>query len=121
MDSKYLNHFLEVNEDEINKQISKDELKKQNKALYMLRNNNIAGILVGEKDENGKFFIKVDYVTSPYRDYKLGKYFFNEHTEFFKKNGIDTLVANATEVSHKKYLKKIGFKETKKDIYEKLI
>jgi len=121
IDSKYFNHFLEVNEEEIKKQISKEELKKQNKALYMLRDNNIAGILVGEKKENGKFFIKVDYVTPPYRDYKLGKFFFNEHTEFFKKNGIDTLIATATEDSHRQYLKKIGFNEIKKDIYEKII
>ena len=120
-DSKYFNYFLDVNMEEIEKQISKEELKKQNKALYMLRNNNIAGILLGEKSQNGDFFIKVDYVTAPYRDYKLGKYFFNKHIEYFEKEGIKRLVTIGVEGSHKQYLKKIGFKETTKDLYVKNI
>ena len=120
-DSKYFNYFLKVNIEEIEKQISKDELKTQNKGLYMLRNNNIAGILLGEKNADGIFFIKVDYVTSQYRDYKLGKYFFDEHTEYFKNNGIHKLMTEGTEDSHRQYLKKIGFKETTKDLYIKKI
>ncbi|MCS5420530.1 MULTISPECIES: hypothetical protein [Psychrilyobacter] len=120
-ESEYFNYFLKVNMQEIEKQISKDELKAQNKGLYMLRNNNIAGILLGEKSADGVFFIKVDYVTSPYRDYKLGKYFFDEHTEYFKKNGIHKLMTEGTEDSHRQYLKKVGFKETTKDLYIKKI
>jgi N-acetylglutamate synthase-like GNAT family acetyltransferase len=120
-DSKYFQHFLEVNMNELEKQISKEELKKQNKGLYMLRDNNIAGILLGEKREDGTLFIKVDYVTPPYRDYKLGHYFFNQHTEFFKKSGINKLMTIATEKSHKDYLNKIGFKEIEKDLYIKNI
>jgi len=120
-DSKYFNYFIKVNMQEIEKQISKDELKIQNKGLYMLRNNNIAGILLGEERTDGVFFIKVDYVTPRYRDYKLGKYFFDEHTEYFKNNGIHELMTEGMEDSHRQYLKKVGFKETTKDIYIKKI
>ena len=120
-DSKYFNYFIKVNMQEIEKQISKDELKIQNKGLYMLRNNNIAGILLGEESAEGVFFIKVDYVTPRYRDYKLGKYFFDEHTEYFKNNGIHELMTEGMEDSHRQYLKKVGFKETTKDIYIKKI
>jgi len=120
-DSKYFNHFIETNIKEIEKQISREELKKQNQGLYMLRNHNIAGILLGEKTEEGTFFIRVDYVTTPYRDYKLGKYFFDEHPEFFKNNGINKLVAIGKEQSHRQYLEKIGFKETEENLYIKNI
>ena len=119
--SKYFKHFLNVNMKELEKQISKDRLKSQNKGLYMLRNNNIAGILLGEKNADDVFFIKVDYVIPRYRDYKLGKYFFNEHTKYFKNNGIHKLMAEGIENSHRQYLKKIGFKETTKNIYIKEI
>lgn len=120
-DSEYFNYFLKVNMQEIEKQISKDKLKCQNKGLYMLRDNNIAGILLGEKNEEGIFFIKVDYVIPQYRDYKLGKYFFDEHTEYFKKNGIHKLMTEGKERSHRQYLNKIGFIETAKNLYIKKI
>lgn len=119
--SKYFKHFLNVNMQEIKKQISVEVLAAQNKGLYMLRNNNIAGILLGEKNEDGVFFIKVDYVTPPYRDYKLGKYFFDEHIEYFKKNGINKLMTIGSEDSHRQYLIKVGFKETTKNLYIKKI
>lgn len=119
--SEYFNYFLKMNMHEIEKQITKDKLKTQNKGLYMLRNSNIAGILLGEKNEEGIFFIKVDYVTPQYRDYKLGRYFFEEHTEYFRKKGIHKLVAEAREKSHREYLKRVGFKETTKDLYIKII
>jgi len=120
-DSEYFNYFLKVNMQGIEKQISKNKLKSQNKGLYMLRNNNIAGILLGEKNEEGIFFIKVDYVIPQYRDYKLGKYFFDQHTEYFKKNGINKLMTEGIEDSHRQYLKRIGFIESTKNLYIKKI
>ncbi len=125
--SKYFKHFLSVNEEEIKKQISNEELEKQNSEkneminLYMLRNNNIAGILLGEKIERDTLLIKLDYVIPAYRDYKLGSYFFNENTKYFKDNKINKLVAKANEKSHKKYLEKIGFVKETKNLYVKTI
>ncbi|MCK5779426.1 MAG: YgjV family protein [Psychrilyobacter sp.] len=117
--SPYFKHFIEVNKKDIEKQINEVELQKQNKGLYMLRNNNIAGILLGEKNEEGTFFIKVDFVTSQYRDYKLGNYFYNEHTEYLESNGINKLITIATEQSHKVYLKKVGFREIEENKFMK--
>lgn len=49
-DSEYYRHFLDVKSKEISKQIGMDDLKKDHTALYMLRDNDIAGVLTGEQD-----------------------------------------------------------------------
>ena len=108
-DSDYYRHFLEVNRDEIEKQIPMAELEKPHTALYMLRDNNIAGVLVGEREGEGTLNILLDYVIPRYRDYKLGQFFLRDHTEFFKERGIHTLKAHADDKAHQDYLKKIGF------------
>jgi len=108
-DSEYYRHFLNVNSKEISKQIGMDALKKEHTALYMLRDNDIAGVLIGEQDGKGALDIKLDYVIPRYRDYKLGKYFFTDHPEFFRERGITTLRTTAEDDAHRLYLEKIGF------------
>jgi len=122
-DSEYYRHFLNVNRKEISKQISMDELDKEHTALYMLRDNNIAGILVGEEDGKGVLDIKLDYVIPRYRDYKLGQYYFHDHPEFFRERGITRLRTSADDETHCNYLEKIGFEKESADsnIYTKSI
>ncbi len=109
-DSEFYQHFLKVNFKDIKKQFNPDELSPDYASFYMLRNNNIAGILVGEKTAQGVFDIKLDYVIPQYRDFKLGNYYYQEHPEYFKEKGINTLKASASESSHCLYLEKMGFK-----------
>jgi ribosomal protein S18 acetylase RimI-like enzyme len=122
-DSEYYRHFLDVNSKDISKQIGINELKKEHTALYMLRDNNIAGVLVGEEDDEGALDIKLDYVIPRYRDYKLGQYYFHDHPEFFKERGITTLKTTATDETHRKYLEKVGFEQQRDDsnVYTKSI
>ena len=108
-DSEYYRHFLEVNSREISKQIPMGDLEKEHTALYMLRDNEIAGVLIGEEDGEGALDIKLDYVIPRYRDYKLGNYFFSDHPEFFTERGISTLRTTADDDAHRLYLEKVGF------------
>jgi len=122
-DSDYYRHFLAVNSTEIGKQIPMALLEKEHTALYMLRDNEIAGVLIGEEDGKGALDIKLDYVIPRYRDYKLGKYFFSDHPGFFRERGITTLKATADDETHRNYLEKIGFKQQSDDpgLYTKAI
>mgnify|MGYP001823597593 FL=1 len=122
-DSEYYRHFLNVNSKEISKQIPMAELIKEHTALYMLRDNNIAGVLVGEEDDSGVLDIKLDYVIPRYRDYKLGQYYFHDHPEFFRQRGITSLRTIASDKAHCDYLEKIGFNKesTDSNIYIKSI
>ena len=108
-DSEYFQHFISVNQQDIEKQIALDKLKEADTLFYMLRDNNIAGVLAGVKDSNGVFIIMLDYVIPRYRDFKLGSYYYNTHPEFIKEKGINTLKAIADNDEHCFYLKKMGF------------
>lgn len=109
VDSAYYQHFIATNQAEINKQVSLQELLEVNSSFYMLRDNNIAGILAGYKESDGTFTLFVDYVTPKYRDYKLGAYYYNNYPEFLKEQGIKVLKTHANDKDHRFYLEKMGF------------
>jgi ABC-type multidrug transport system fused ATPase/permease subunit len=122
MDSDLFNHFLSCNREEIEKQISLEALKKGQKALYMLRDNNIAGIMVGDR-KGDELEIKLDYVTPRYQDFKIGEYYFLKHPEVFTDDGIKKLITHASEENHRKYLEKMGFRRVVEDdnTYKKIL
>lgn len=107
--SEFFQHFIEVNQKEIKLQTDLNKLKIANTSFYMLRDNNIAGVLSGIQDTKGVFEITLDYVIPKYRDYKLGNYYFNSHPEIMKAKGINTLTAIANNKEHRLYLEKMGF------------
>jgi hypothetical protein len=122
--SEYFQHFIEINRQEISKQIDIEKLESANTSFYMLRDNNIAGVLAGTKDDNGVFELMLDYVVPKYRDYKLGDYYYNSHPEIIKAKGITTLKAHADTKEHSFYLEKMGFKlesEKQPNIYIKAL
>ncbi|MEL0658920.1 hypothetical protein V6255_07160 [Psychromonas arctica] len=109
IDSEYLRHFIGNNEVEITKQVSLQQLYQANRVFYMLRNDSIAGLLVGDLNEDGCFEIYLDYVVSKYRDYKLGTYYFKTNQHFLQKRGVKVLKAAANHYMHRNYLIKMGF------------
>lgn len=111
-DSEYFAHFITVNEPEITKQTSVEKLKSADQSFYMLRNNNVAGVFAGNNEGDGIFSIVLDFVTPQYRDFKLGKYYFNKYPAFLKEKGINTLQAVANDKDHRVYLDKMGFKQS---------
>ena len=114
-ESEYFEHFITINQDEIKKQAPIKNIKAADQSFYMLRDNNIAGVLAGKNETDGIFTIMLDYVTPRYRDFKLGSYYFNKHPEFFKDKGIHTLRAFANNEEHRIYLKKMGFAPSQRD------
>lgn len=109
IDSEYLRHFINHNELEITEQVSLFQLYQSNRVFYMLRDNNIAGLLVGDLTESGCFNIYLDYVIPKYRDYKLGSYYFKTHQEYLQRRGVKVIKAIAMHDSHRTYLLKMGF------------
>jgi len=109
VDSEYFSHFVESNQTDIEKQIPVEQLKTANTSFYMLRNNSIAGVLVGETDESGCMNILLDFVTPEYRDFKLGHYYYEAHPEVMKARGITSLQAMAANDDHRRYLETVGF------------
>jgi len=116
-DSDYYQHFLSINQQDIEKQISLGQLNSTDASFYMLRDNEIAGVLIGDLNAEGIFTIKLDYVIPRYRDFKLGNYYYQQHPEFFKEKGIKAFSASASDKEHCNYLEKMGFSLTKNNLY----
>jgi N-acetylglutamate synthase-like GNAT family acetyltransferase len=119
-DSAYYNHFMETNREEIRNFFGDYKVKDDDSIYYMLRSNNIAGVLIGNQKQDC-FNISVDFVTPEYRDFKLGEYFFLKNTDQFKKKGIHRFLAKTTLPSHTRYLLKIGFTKISGDLFEKAL
>ncbi len=119
-DSELLEHFYSNNSKELTELFGDNLHEQGQKVFFMLRNNHTAGILVGT-EEKETLKIKVDFVTEEYRDFKLGKYFFEENTEELVKKGYKKVYSKALHEKHKEYLEKIGFRKVDRDLYEKVL
>lgn len=110
-DSEYFAHFLSVNRGEIEKCIALDALRPADVAFYLLRNNNIAGVVAGRNAGDGVLEILLDYVTPKYRDFKLGCFFFEGPQQLLQRAGYTRVVATAgkRDRRHRIYLKRMGF------------
>ena len=118
-DSELLSYFYETNKKELHEYFGKDKFD-GTRAFFMLRDNHTAGILVGNEN-NGDLTIDVDFVTSEYRDFKLGQYFFTENTEELKKRGFKKVLSKPIHEKHREYLEKVGFKKVDKELFEKVL
>jgi hypothetical protein len=68
-----------------------------------------ASVFVGEPLSSTRLRIDLDFAVAEYRDFKIGQYIYEKHTEFFLSHGYNELVAISTTDEHSKYLEKMGF------------
>ena len=108
---EYLKMFLEFYESEIQKFFPSYSFanSRSTHGFFILRNTVPAGVVLGDMKEEGVFEVKLDFATPQYRDFKLGKYIFLDHSDFFHKIGCQTITALSQNNEHDKYLEKMGF------------
>jgi hypothetical protein len=110
-DSDYFKYFINFNRKEIDEQYNTLSETSNYRAYYYLRNNNIAGVMIGRSLDQDSFFIELDYVTEEFRDFKIGKYFLGENRIKMLLKGYNILRTRANSKHHARYLEKIGFKK----------
>ncbi|GLQ75638.1 hypothetical protein [Vibrio penaeicida] len=115
VDSEYFDHFVSTNLAEIEQQTSVESIKKSDTAFYTLRNNSIAGVLVGNMDKDGTLSLVLDFVTPEYRDMKVAQYYYQLHPEVMKQRGVNMLKAIAKTREHEEYLLNVGFSPSKEN------
>jgi N-acetylglutamate synthase-like GNAT family acetyltransferase len=118
IDSAIFRYFLKVNRDDIEKQIDIEKIDSNDEAVYTLRDNNIAGVMIGNRVEDDTLNIKLDYVAPRYRDFKVGEFFFVKNIEIFKDRGINRVLAHARDTEHQVYLERVGFKQLGDSLYD---
>jgi hypothetical protein len=118
--SNYFNSFVKFYHDEIEQFFGKKsfEFNEKTVGFYVLRNMVPASVFVGQPLNDTTLSVQLDFATPEYRDFKIGDYIYNKHSEFFIDHGYTRLQAKANSKQHESYLIKMGF-EKQNDIYVK--
>lgn len=88
-----------------------DEIK-----FVVLRDIVVANIFIATVDGKGNAFVKINYTVPKYRDYKVGRFLFDEGKSFMNRKGIKRIIyTEVKNLQHERFLKVIGFS---KEIFE---
>jgi len=102
-------YFWSVNASEIRRIFGPVGIDERDEAFFYLRNNNTAGILLGELVDETTFRIDVDYVTPPYRDFRIGQHVIAEKHLHTRLPRVTRLVSDPGNEEHQAYLRRLGF------------
>ena len=119
----YLNEFLDYHRSDIQKfspEFNLDKISNAN-CFFVLRNIMPVGIFIYVNINPGEANILLDYAIPDYRDMKNAEYLYYAESKFLRENAIINLRAESSVKEHRKYLKKLGFIESKteKNIFRK--
>jgi hypothetical protein len=114
--SNYTQTFLEYYKEHIKTyQPSYAFAAERNFSLFVLRDMVPAGLVQGNVGEDGILTVDLDFVIPNYRDFKIGKFLFQDKLDFFRSKEIRVIRASPGNSVHNRYLEKTGFKETGAD------
>jgi hypothetical protein len=112
--NEYLVYFVDFYQDDIIKfqpdiplNITENSLN-----IFILRDLVPAGLVSGRITSEGIFTVDIDYVIPRFRDFKTGKFLFQNNIQFFKDEKIKEIRTFAFNRTHIEYLQKIGFSAT---------
>jgi|AntRauTorcE11898_2_1112593.scaffolds.fasta_scaffold00542_10 hypothetical protein len=109
--SKYVQKFLDFYEDDIKQympEFSKEAVK-DDECWLLMRDMKVAGILMGDDQGDQTLEIDLDYILPEYRDFKVGRYLYEQNKDLFLKKNYRCLLAPPGNRKHNKYLKRMGF------------
>ncbi|MBL7702127.1 MAG: YgjV family protein [Ferruginibacter sp.] len=87
------------------KEKQQDEIR-----FVVLRDIVVANLFAAAVNENGDALVKINYTVPKYRDYKVGRFLFEEGKEFLHDKGIKRIVYTQVDnPNHEKFLKVMGF------------
>lgn len=113
--SPYFNYFLDyynINSDKF-ENISKLDINKCEISLYILRNMVPAGVFIASQHDKNTLKVELDFVIPEYRDFKIGRFIFEDSKDYFLKKGYSKFISFTSVDSHINYLKRMGFEEIK--------
>jgi len=122
-DNKYIFRFLEFHNKEIQKFFPNfTYIPEMNTiSFFVLRNMAVAGIFLAHREDDNILKVGLDYVIPEYRDFKNGRYIYMRLRKRFINDGFDKVISQGQSEKYAKYLKKIGFSETKDGMYLRVL
>ena len=118
-DSNYLRKFLSFYQKEIKRFIPEfdGDISPDAAVFFILRNVVPAGLLVVREHEDGRLWIEVDFAIPAYRDFKLGRFVYDHQAKIFNAEQYDRIYCEATQQSHQRYLKRMGFSKLDESLF----
>jgi hypothetical protein len=99
--------------DEGNDRNDSNGIKDAERICFMvLRDLTIANLFVARKAEAGTIIVEINYTVPKFRDYKVGKFVFDEESEYLKAHGVHTIRTRSHLSQHTEFLKRMGFTAT---------
>lgn len=111
VDSPYVRRFVSFYEPDIRQFLPGFALRDDAPplAVFVLRNLVPAGLLLGYPRADGTLEVALDFVIPQYRDFKVGRFLFEEQARFFRQRGIGAVESPRGSAAHERYLRKMGF------------
>lgn len=82
--------------------------------FVVLRDLVIANIFVASLSNDGNAEVKINYTVPKYRDFKIGRFIFEEENKYLKDKGIKYIAYKEVKnKNHERFLKSMGFTEDK--------
>lgn len=84
-------------------------------SFMVLRDLTIANLFVARKAaEEGTIIVEINYTVPKFRDYKVGKFIFDEGSDYLKAHSVHTIRTRSYLSEHTEFLKRMGFTSTVK-------
>lgn len=88
----------------------------QHISFVVLRDAAIANIFIATIDSKGNATVQINYTVPQYRDYKVGRFIFEQEKKYLLSNGVQQVVyTNVTNDNHLQFIKVMGFVQTEID------
>lgn len=112
-DTKYIHSFFDYYKNDILKYFPdfKFALNERGVRFFILRNMVPAGIFAAAEQDKDSLHINLDFVMPEYRDFKIGKFIFEDNKNYFLNRGYDKIFCNAANNEQNVYLKRMGFEK----------
>jgi hypothetical protein len=111
--NEYIEYFIDHNKEDLKKfhQDIKIDFRDAEYSFYILRDIMPVGVFVANPYDEDTLKVELDYVIPSYRDFKAGKYIYDKNKELFLDKGYQKLITFSDNLSHDKYLLKMGFEK----------
>ncbi|MDR4988228.1 MAG: hypothetical protein RG741_05255 [Bacteroidales bacterium] len=119
-DNKYLLRFLDFYQQDIVRFFPgfTYQPERNTHSFFILRNMAVAGLFLGRRENSDILYVALDYVISEYRDFKNGKFIFHRLQDKIIDDGFRKIITRGHTSQHKRYLKKLGFRELENGCFE---
>jgi hypothetical protein len=115
--SPFLKSFIKYYYDDICKffpNFDYDTIK-DSQILVIFRDMVPVGLFASKPINDKEIRILVDYIIPEYRDFKNAEYLYKVEIQKYKEKGYQAFITHTQNGGHKRYLKKIGYKQDTKD------